>query len=325
MRSILLSASLLPLFLVSCSGDGDGDGALTILLEAEDAIQEGLTPGDSVENISDGWSVNFSKYIVAIGPVELVLPESDAEAMASESYFIDLTQIPPQGTTLWEVEGLEAGRWDLSYETPHGASQRHESVSEDDFELLNQEEATYWVAGRITQSGGVSCPPTEEAEVPDGAVEDGENAFGYHCYENDELSFSWRVEADSHFGPCEVDGLPGVAVSSSGNSNAALTIHGDHIFFNGFPTGSEGGIRRLAQWLADCDLNLDGEITTEELAALETSDVLDSDLFQLGGTPLELDSMLTYVRAQLKTQGHFQGEGECPIDGEEHDHDGHDH
>jgi hypothetical protein len=30
--------------------------------------------------------------------------------------------------------------------------------------------------------------------------------------------------------------------------------------------------------------------------------------------------MYDYVIGQLKTQGHFQGEGECPVDGVEHDH-----
>lgn len=320
MRSILLATPLLPLLLASCS-ESAGDSSLTISVEAEDVIQSGLVPGDSVENISDGWTVKFSKYIVAIGPVELELPESDAHAHAEESFFVDLTQIPGQGTPLWKLEGLESGRWDLSYETPHGASERHESVSEEDFEVLNEEGATYWVEGKITQSSGVSCPPTHVADIPSSAVEDGESDLGYACYKNAELSFSWRLEADTLFGPCGVDGLPGVAVSSSGNSNASLSIHGDHIFFNGFPTGAEGGIKRLAQWLADCDLNLDGEVTADELSALSTADVLDSSLFQLGGSPVEnLDSMLTYVRAQLKTQGHFQGEGECPIDGAEHDH-----
>lgn len=320
MRSLSLLALLFSLAFAGCSGN-ESSSSLTLLVEAEDAIQIGLTPGDAVENISDGWSVTFDKYIVALGPVELDLPESGSHTHAGESIFVDLTQIPAQGTALWKLEGLEAGRWDLSYETPAGANERHESVSEADFALLNKDKATYWIAGNLTQSGGVSCPPPQIADIPSNAVEDGKNSFGSPCYENSQLTFSWRLEADTHFGPCEIDGLPGVAVSSKGNSNAALTIHGDHLFFNGFPTGSEGGIRRVAQWLADCDLNLDGEVTATELSSIQTSDVLDLEIFQLGGSPIEnLDSMLTYIRAQLKTQGHFQGEGECPIDGAAHEH-----
>ena len=49
------------------------------------------------------------------------------------------------------------------------------------------------------------------------------------------------------------------------------------------------------------------------------------DRYQLGGSPITpLNDMYDYLSAQLKTQGHFQGEGECPVDGVEHDH-GHDH
>jgi len=103
----------------------------------------------------------------------------------------------------------------------------------------------------------------------------------------------------------------------------AATIHGDHIFFNGFPESGEGGVMRLAQWLADCDLNLDGEVTREELEMIAPADLPEIDTrFQLGGSPITpLLEMWDYVTAQLKTQGHFQGEGECAFDGMAHGHD----
>ncbi len=119
--------------------------------------------------------------------------------------------------------------------------------------------------------------------------------------------------------------MEGVAITAGAN-NASVTIHGDHIFFNGFPEGDEGGVMRLAQWLADCDLNLDGQVTQEELASIAIDDLAEIDArYELGGAPrLEddepLDDMWAYLRAQLKTQGHFLGEGECPVDGVEHDH-----
>src|SRR5690606_21868771 len=95
------------------------------------------------------------------------------------------------------------------------------------------------------------------------------------------------------------------------------TLHGDHLFFNGFPEGDEGGVRRLAQWLADSDLNLDGEVTRAELERITPADLPELDeRYQLGGSPLRpLDNVWTYVRAQLKTQGHMDGEGECAPDG----------
>ena len=62
-------------------------------------------------------------------------------------------------------------------------------------------------------------------------------------------------------------GVPGVSVTADSTQTSALTLHGDHLFFNGFPEGDEGGVMRLAQWIADCDLNLDGTVTNDELQA----------------------------------------------------------
>jgi hypothetical protein len=139
---------------------------------------------------------------------------------------------------------------------------------------------------------------------------------GVDCYANPEIGFSFAVRAPISLGPCEREGSEGFAVTAGGTSTVAITIHGDHLFFNGFPEGSEAKVLRLAQWLADSDLDADGEVTEAELKAIAPGDLweLDPDRFQLGGSPLTpLDTVWTYVRAQLMTQGHFQGEGECAI------------
>ena len=51
-----------------------------------------------------------------------------------------------------------------------------------------------------------------------------------------------------------------------------------------------------------------------ELKAIPLSALseLDPERYQLGGAPIALSTVWDYVRAQLMTQGHFQGEGECP-------------
>ena len=72
---------------------------------------------------------------------------------------------------------------------------------------------------------------------------------------------------------------------------------------------------RLAQWLADSDLNVDGSVTMDELTRIAPSELGEIDeRYQLGGAPLSpLDNMATYLKAQVMTQGHFQGEGECAL------------
>ena len=79
---------------------------------------------------------------------------------------------------------------------------------------------------------------------------------------------------------------------------------------------------RLAQWLADCDLDLDGTVTQAELEAIPLSMLSEIDgRYQLGGPPIEITTTYDYLVAQLMTQGHFQGEGECPpLGGMPHEH-----
>jgi hypothetical protein len=319
---------LLALALSACGGDDAG--SLSVLVEAEDTIQNGIAADDGsekTESIRDGWAASFDKYIVAVGDIDLELSTDHSRTAAAPAVFaVDLTQIPPAGLPLWDIAGIDAGRWELHYSLSgggHGA-ERHESVAQADFEALVTNDWTYLIDGSITKADGRSCPPATVAEPPADATSLGTNAGGDDCYENPEVTFAFSVAAETAVGPCELDGVSGVSIPAGGAQTVAITLHGDHLFFNGFPTGDEGGTVRLAQWLADCDLNVDGVVTREELEQLRPSDLPEMDArFQFGASPiegLETQTLWTYVAAQLKTQGHLQGEGECEIDGATHEH-----
>ncbi len=312
---------------LGCSASGEGStGDLTVLLEAEDVITEGLEAGDDVENIRDGWTVTFDKYIAAVGHLDLHLSSDESvDAESADVFVIDLTEVPTSGEELWMFEQIESGRWEFNYETPTAAEggMRHESVSKDDFDFMFDNEYTYHIKGALEKEDGESCPPAALADVGD--TEPNGNKSGENdCYDNPNISFTISAEAETAFGPCEIDEIPGFSVPEGGVQTVAITIHGDHIFFNGFPEGDEGGVYRKAQWLADCDLNLDGAVSQKELEAIKPADLPAMADYQFGGAPIEPTDMYQYVRAQLKTQGHYQGEGECPVDGVAHEHD-HDH
>jgi hypothetical protein len=326
-RGLLISCGVIA---TGCGSDDEvGSGSLTVLLESEDVIVDGLEPGEGTEDIQDGWAVGFDKYIVAIGAIELHLATDDGvEAEAEEVFVVDLTEVPGGGLPLWSIDGLREGRWEINYETAgaaHGAT-RDDSVSEADYDEMVDNDWTYYVDGELTKSDGQSCPPEALAE-PGDKTPNGNTSGGNDCYDAAAVRFTFGVTVETHFGPCQIDGVPGFSISADGKQTVALTIHGDHLFFNGFPTGDEGGITRLAQWLADCDLDLDGTVTREELEAIAPSQLPEiDDRYQLGGSPINpLDTMYEYLASQLKTQGHFQGEGECDVDGMEHDHGDDDH
>lgn len=316
----------LGLVATGCGGeDGGGSGSLSVLLESEEAITAGLEPGDGVENIQDGWAVGYEKFLITIGDIDLHLAMNEhVEAEAEDVFVVDLTQVPAAGLSLWTIDELRAGRWEFNFSTPGAGdgSTRHASVSEADYADVVANDWTYLVEGELTKTGGQSCPPSALA-TPGSKTRNGNSSGGNDCYDASSVRFTFGVTAETRFGPCEIDGVPGFSISTGGTQTVAATIHGDHLFFNGFPEGDEGGITRLAQWLADCDLDLDGTVTRQELEAIAPAQLPELDeRYQLGGSPVTpLETMYDYVMSQLKTQGHFQGEGECPYDGVAHAHE----
>jgi len=308
-----LAGALSFLTVLSCSSDTESTGEVSVRVDTEDIIASGIAAGADPDLIGDGWSVSFDRYVVSVGQTRLD-DGSGEGATSGEVIMADLVQIGETGLELDVISGLEAGRFDVEFQLVSEGTKRHESIPTALFERLSDEGVTYSVAGTLEKESGISCPPTASVEAPSDRDSSGENDGGDSCFAAETISFEFEVDAEAVYGPCEIDGVPGIAVASGSTATAALSVHGDHLFFNGFPEGDEGGIQRLAQ-LADCDLDLNGEVSMEELEVIAPTDLhsLD-DRFQLGGTPISpLESMADYVRAQLLTQVHFQGEGECPL------------
>jgi len=313
----------IPLFglVLWSAGCQQGTATLSVLLEAEDTITGGLDAGANVENIRDGWQVRYQKFITSIGNIEIELT-GGSHAHAEKIYAVDLTQVPASGLPLWNLDSLQAGRWDFNFVTASTKqAERHTSVAQADFDAMRSADATYLISATLTKTDGRSCPPTALA-TPGGKPQIGTAPAGQPCYANASIRFNLLVPEETKYGPCEIDGIAGVAVTDGGAQSVTATIHGDHLFFNGFPEGDEGGVTRLAQWIADADLNLDGTVTQEELSRIAPSQLAELDArYQLGGSPITpLATMWDYIRAQLKTQGHMNGEGECPADGQAHSH-----
>jgi len=331
-RAMMSASALLMCATMATSGCDDGEavgsGNLTVLLDHGGAIFDGLQPGVSAMNIRDGWAASVDKYIVTVGALDMhYATDESMEMEAPEVLVVDLTEVPTTGFTLWTLEGLRAGRWEFNYSTPGAAdgTTKHDSVAQADYDEMVANDWTYLIDGTLTKSDGQSCPPAALA-TPGTKTPNGNMSGPNPCYDAPSVKFVIGATAETNYGPCEVDEVPGFSIADGGTQTIAATIHGDHLFFNGFPEGDEGGVMRLAQWMADCDLNLDGIVTQEELKAIAPSQLPElDDRFQLGGSPITpLEDMYDFVVAQLKTQGHYQGEGECPVDGVAHDH-GHAH
>lgn len=283
--------------ITACGGEATGDAR--VLVSTEDTIVSGLEPGASEENIADGWTVTFDTYVVAIGAVSLARSDDSASSVASEEVSVIDLRAVGTGVELARFEGIEAGRWDrFSFETPAASAGTpcDATVEPADCDAMRSLGLTYLIRGTMTKPGGESCPPPDQV-----------------CRPAESIEFALAVPAPARFSSCESEGVGGIAVPEGGESTDSVWIHGDHIFFNGFG-GAEGSVIRRAQWLANADVDADDFVDMQELETIgfeHFSILFDGDQYSFAGPPIAIENAADFVRAQLMTQGHLNGEGEC--------------
>ena len=275
--------------LFSCSSCGDegprGEGKVRIELKAEATITDGLAQGTEAEDSRD-YAVRFTKYLATFGNVRLA-NTSDDQVELAEQFVADMVQVGEAGVELGVLSDVQAGQWAyFGFDTPvcRQGAMDVDCVRDADVSMMIEVGLTYWIEGVV-----------ERAEAEGGPV-----------------SFVIQTAVPTVYRDCEHDEEPGVSVVADGTSTATITLHGDHIFFNRFPTGAESDVVRLAGWVIAADTDGDGKVRTEDLSMLDATEVFTSELgYSLGGTDYTIDNALDYVRAQLSTQGHYAGEGHC--------------
>lgn len=288
----IVGVSSLILAIVGCGGDDQGSGAdgnLSILLKAEETIVNGLQAGTGEENIRDGFDVDFSRYIVAIGLVQMNQVGGSNPQASSVIAVADFTSLPTTLPELTRFDGIPTGQYtDFGFATPMptASAVNVNQVPADDVDAMVANGWSYVIEGTITR-------------VSDGATKE----------------FLIQADVPSTYSACAVDGLePGVNVSR--NSSVDITLHGDHIFFNGFPE-EEGNVVRLAQWMWDIEDTDGNDVLTQAdfQAATDVGALFPSPrlgVYELTGGPISpIDDAWDFIRAQLGTQGHIFGEGEC--------------
>lgn len=286
----ILASALAMLSAAGCGGDsGGGEGNLTVLLEAEETIVDGIQAGTGDENILDGFDVDFSRYIAAVGLVAMNQGGGSNAQSSSTVVVADFASLPTTASELTTFQGIPTGQYsEFGFETPAPDESvvNLNSVDSADVEAMIENGWSYVIDGTITR-------------VSDGASKD----------------FLIEAEVPTIYTDCALDGQePGVNVSRT--SSVDVTLHGDHIFFNGFPE-EEGNVQRLAQWLWDIeDTNDDGVLTRPDFeAATDVGSLFPTpprDVYELTGGPIsDITNAWDFIRAQLGTQGHIFGEGEC--------------
>lgn len=270
-----------------CACGADTTGNVTIFAESEETITEGLTPGPDLENIKDGWTVAYTKFLLVLGNIQ-AQKSGDASARLSDErvQVLDLQNIPQTGLVLKEWKDVADARWDrFGYDQAYATASAVQAsgTSAADFAAMKTGGYSLWVAGTITKAGRT-------------------------------VSFDWPLNSGVAWSDCGPEmGDKGFAVPGGGTVQVKLTIHGDHWFFNNFPEGEEL-TDRLAEWIATVDTmtGADGMVSVDDLQKTPASAVFPSPTYRLAnplGEPIQ--TALDYVVTQARTIGHQDGEGEC--------------
>lgn len=303
-RSLLLAALTITLA-AAATACGDDNGATSdvgtaqIFVEPEDTIPEGLTPGEGEENIHDGWTVSYDKFIVTVGNFRASRSDASETAGDPAVHILDLLHAPAGGYVVAELKDISAVRWDrFGYDLPNAKAGAAPvpPTSEADAAFMIDNGYSVYFEGSMTKPDGQSCAPG-----------------GVDCVGAPKITFKWGLAAGTSYGDCaSPDGIAGFAVPSGGTVAIKPTIHGDHWFFSNVTSGAEI-TRRYAQYIADSDLDRDGETTLDELKQVASADVFPASKYNLSGAlGGGIATAYDYVLNQARSLGDFQGDGECP-------------
>lgn len=276
------------------TGASTGDGNVTININPEDTIVNGVAScegSDEEECISDGYSASWSKYIITVGFVDMNQGDGTNQQTSDAVAVAEFRNLSEAGSTLTEFNGIPIGQYtEFGYQTPllpenpDDFININDEVSADDITNMIDNDLTYIIEGQLT------------------ADEGGET-----------LNFLIEANVESFYTFCgEEGGQAGINVGTSGTDQ--ITMHGDHIFFNGFPA-DESGVQRLAEWMWLVeDTDNDGILTRVDFEAATDLGLLypSPPYTDLNAGPAgPLTNAWDFIRSQLGTQGHLNGEGEC--------------
>jgi hypothetical protein len=198
----------------------------------------------------------------------------------------DYVSLPTTLPTLDTFNGIPTGQYsEFGFDTPVIVDDPdvNVNVADEDVQSMIDNGYTYIIEGRV---------------IPDGG--------------GDAIEFLIEADVPSVYTDCDGDPEPGANVGPS--SRASILMHGDHIFFNGFPA-DESDVERLADWMSKVE-DTDGNGVLEKVdfeAATDVGTLFPSPAYSgLNDGPAgTLTNAWDFIRSQLGTQGHLNGEFEC--------------
>ncbi|MCY0986648.1 hypothetical protein OV203_05925 [Nannocystis sp. ILAH1] len=266
----------------------DGHSSVGDILAAPGDGVFGVQSGSGLGQIRDGWTVEYQKLLVSVGTVTFT-SASAGEVEIATDFVVDLLSLPIGGALLDHVDGREKPSA-IAFTLPPATAGKSRPLSrytlDQDVELMAAGGYSLYVEGTIEKADGMSCKP----DVPS------------DCAPAPVVRFRW--------------GLPqGVAYDDCVWTD--YTVFTENVTLS-FPAvawlqtaiGSERPTLR-AQWIADADLDRDGETTIAELRQIGASTLLSRRRgYDLSGAAGSVDTVYDFLREQARQIG-MRARGEC--------------
>lgn len=272
------------LLFTACAGE---TGTLRVAVSGEEAAVQGW-PVDDVGFV-DGWSLTFSTLVVNVGGFEL--RGADA-ARASVDGADSLVDLRGGVRVLYTLEGIDARRW---------------------------EDVRYVL--RPATAASIDEGPVD-ASVRARMIEQGWSVYLEATATKDGVTrtLAWGLDLDVlNRGCVGGDETDGVVVRAGGVTEAEITLHWDHLFFDSLVLDDAQMRFDAMSAVADAE----GSVTLDALDRQRLADLRDAEgnpLLDAGGAPVVYDpgsaalpepTLLHHMRAAATTVGHWNGEGHC--------------
>lgn len=272
---------------ISSAGDGVLSGILDISIGVDPSVN-GLDPGTLAGDIADGWTVRYDKLLATFGGVYAAIPAQNVVLRDEARRIVDLQAAFPRLDKLVEIRDARAGDYDsmeFALPTASGAGSC-DPCDAGDLALMEKGGYSLYVAGTIASDAGQSCMPDAPTD----------------CVPAPLVRFNWGIPGGSRH-----QGCPGFTIAQNETTTVTWVVGADRWLLTGFSPDAESSPRQ-AQWIADADLNRDGETTIEELQQIKASLLFPPELgYDLEGGPIPVDTAYDFLVAQVQAIGAANG------------------
>lgn len=273
---------------VACSStteDADGKGTVTFTTWGEEYVEQGIPPTDTDGTVvvEDGWTIAFDKLLVVISEIAVAEEGKPPAATLAASKLFDM-HVPGEKlvASFPDLPGKAYPHVSWAISPATSATELGAGATDADRAMMAEKGYSIWLSATASK-GAVS------------------------------KRLAWGFTTNTLYERCKAEQegreVDGVVVTNGGSDSVQLTIHADHFFYDDLQS-ADAKVRFDA--IADADADADGEVTLDELAAVELADRSKIEAGPYGtGSAAGVHDLRAFVEALSRTIGHFRGEGEC--------------